>query len=268
MTSFSNALQHYARLFYRYLRLSIVENLQFPLDFLMSFVDLLFQTGELALFWWSLFKLGIIVGKWSGDELLLFLTISIFSDVISRFARGFRDLEFHLLDGSFDQFLVRPLHPIMGYILSQTNFFGGLLSLILASSSLIYLLASGRVVLHHALIGFAVMIIGTCAFQLLYGLVSLLAFWFGKIYMAREILFSFADAKKYPLDVFPKTILGFFTYVVPLSLMITIPTKILLGTYQNPIRYFILALGLFVIFIVIFKVVLQHALRRYESTGS
>ncbi len=264
MTSIVNTL----RLVKRYIRLSIQDNLQFPTEFIMTFFDLVFEMGELVLFWVSLFQLGILVGKWSGNQLLLFLVMNIFSGVLGRISRGFRDLEYRLLDGSFDNYLIRPTHPMLTLLLQNTNFFNGLLHLIVGVFFFSYLIISRSVVIHHVFIGFGVLIFGTGAFQLLYGLFSLLAFWVGKIYTARSLIFSFQQANAYPLDVFPKSILRFFTYVIPLSLMITVPTKILLGQYQHPLYFLGLSILFFLLFLFLFQKVLKRALKHYQSTGS
>lgn len=264
MTSIASTL----RLMKRYIRLSIRDNLQFPVEFVMSFFDMMFEMGELVLFWFSLFQLGILVGKWTGNQLMLFIAMNIFSGVVGRISRGFRDLEYRLLDGSFDSYLIRPTHPMLTLLLQNTNFFNGLLYLIVGLCFFLYLIFSGTVVVQHVLIGFGVLIFGTGAFQLLYGLFSLLAFWVGKIYTARSLIFSFQQANSYPLDVFPKSVLRFFTYVIPLSLMITVPTKILLGQYHQPIYFLGLSFLFFVVLFLIFQSVLKRALKHYQSTGS
>ena len=112
------------------------------------------------------------------------------------------------------------------------------------------------------------LIAGTLAYELLYGTFSLLAFWFGKIFYARNLVFSFRSIRKYPLDIFSAPIKNIFTFVIPLAFIATIPTNIVLGRLQYPTIYFILSVVLLLIAYALFNYVLKRALAKYESTGS
>ena len=242
-----NTIVRELRIINSYIRLSYKNYIQFPLDFLMNFVMVLFDVIGVVLFWWSLAELNISLVGWTNAELLVFVGFSVFSEAVSKILFGFRDLEYFILDGSFDKFLIRPINPIKTMLLEKLNIFAIVCKTILAVLTLIA---------------------GTLAYELLYGTFSLLAFWFGKIYYARNLVFSFRSIRKYPLDIFSAPIKNIFTFIIPLAFIATIPTNIILGRLQYPTIYFILSVVLLLIVYALFNYVLKRALAKYESTGS
>ncbi|HIY57294.1 MAG TPA: ABC-2 family transporter protein [Candidatus Tetragenococcus pullicola] len=254
------------KLIRRYMRLSFLKTFQSPIDLVMNLAFSALDIFSLFLFWISLFQLGFSLENWDPLDLLLFVAVSLFSEAVNRCFFGFRDLEYTILDGSFDKFLTWPIAPIASVLLEKMGSFSVLLK---ASLALILIVGSAFFTpLTHVGLALFCSLLGSVAFALLYGTFSLLCFWFGKIYTARELVFSFQEAKNYPLDILPKKIGDFFTRIVPLAFLATIPTKIMLGKIDHPYLYL---LGILVLTSLIFGLycfVQKRALLRYQSTGS
>lgn len=250
----------------RYFRLSFLKTFQSPIDIVMNLAFIGLDIFSLFLFWISIFNLGFEEKNWSQMELLVFIALSLFSEGVSRFFFGFRDLEYFILDGSFDKFLTWPVPPILSVLLEKINGFTmgvkGLLSLSMIGVISFY------TPLQHIFLGLLCSILGSVAFSLLYGTFSLLCFWFGKIYTARELVFSFQEAKRYPIDILPKKVGDFFTRIVPLAFLATIPAKIILGKIAHPYYYLGGIILLAGIIFLLYLVVQKRALARYQSTGS
>ncbi|WDV46684.1 ABC-2 family transporter protein [Clostridiaceae bacterium M8S5] len=263
-----STIAKYARLFKRYQILSYVDLLQFPFEIGMKFLNLVFSIGTIYVFWISVFYIGVSFKNWGVYGIIILASMNVLSNAVSRVSFGFRDLEYKILDGSFDKYLVRPVHPIFTLLMERTSFFYISTQVMISIAMLMYCVGKGNVVLHNSLIAFLCLIIGTIALDVLYGTFTLLAFWFGKIYYARELVFSFKQAKKYPLDVFPKTFINIFTYFIPLAYLSTVPAKILLGKYNRPYFFLFIAIILLVINLVLFNILWKKALSRYNSTGS
>lgn len=252
----------------QYLVMSFKNQVQFPVDFAMNFVNVLFDLLSLVLFWYSISTMGIVVENWSGPELVVFIAMNTLAVSVGGIFFGFRDLEYDVINGKFDKYLIRPVNAMKSVILEKFHIFSILSRAVVAAGLLVAARFVFDVELHHGLCAFAVLCIGTTAYQVLYGTVSLLTFWVGKIYTAREIIFSFRKAQDYPLDIFPKIMQGILTYVMPLGFMSYIPTVILLGKTEDGFMWIVIALALCVIIYLIFKTVLKYALLRYSSTGS
>ena len=106
-------------------------------------------------------------------------------------------------------------------------------------------------------------------FVVLYSLWFLLgatSIWFVKIYNVTEVLRGLLEAGRYPIAAYPAVYRFFFTFVVPVAFLTTVPAEAMLGKTQF-IWLFgagILALVLFLISIAFWR----FALRFYTSASS
>ena len=73
-----NTIVRELRIINSYIRLSYKNYIQFPLDFLMNFVMVLFDVIGVVLFWWSLAELNISLVGWTNAELLVFVGLVCF----------------------------------------------------------------------------------------------------------------------------------------------------------------------------------------------
>ena len=58
--------------------------------------------------------------------------------------------------------------------------------------------------------------------------------WFVKIYNATEVLRGFVEAGRYPISAFPSSFRLFFTFVIPVTFLTTIPAQTLLHRIEWP----------------------------------
>lgn len=106
-------------------------------------------------------------------------------------------------------------------------------------------------------------------FMILYSLWFMLgatSIWFVKIYNVTEVLRGLLEAGRYPIVAYPVAYRFFFTFVVPVAFLTTIPAEVMLGRGQTVwiISAGILALILF----LVAKYFWQFALRFYTSASS
>jgi ABC-2 type transport system permease protein len=113
------------------------------------------------------------------------------------------------------------------------------------------------------------------AVPLLFGLISLYSLWFilgatsvwfVKIYNVTEVLRGFLEAGRFPMVAYPTVYRFFFTFVVPVAFLTTIPAEVILGRgeFVWVAGAAILALGL----LVVSGVFWRFALRFYTSASS
>ena len=110
---------------------------------------------------------------------------------------------------------------------------------------------------------------------LLFGLLSLYSLWFMlgatsiwfvKIYNVTEVLRGLLEAGRYPMVAYPTAYRFFFTFVVPVAFLTTVPAEAMLGRVQGVwvIGAGLLALGL----LFAASVFWRFALRFYTSASS
>lgn len=108
-----------------------------------------------------------------------------------------------------------------------------------------------------------------CGLVILYSLWFMLgatSIWFVKIYNVTEVLRGLVEAGRYPMIAYPATYRFFFTYIVPVAFLTTIPAEVMLGRLQINwlIGAALLALALFWISTWFWR----FALRFYTSASS
>ncbi len=258
----------YIKIIKRYIILSFRNLIAFPFEFAMRFMHLFISIGFIFVFWISIFNTGIAFSDWNVYGIILLSGVNMLSKAISSITFRFRDLEYYIIDGSFDKYLMRPINPFFSMLMESLNIFSIVSNTIISIIVIIFVSKVGNVQLYNIGYGLISLIFGTLGFELLYGSFSLLAFWFGKIYSARELIFSFRKANSYPMDIFPKNFLNIFTYIIPLAFLSTIPTKILLGKIENTIYFTAIAFVLFILNLLLFNIISKFALAKYNSTGS
>lgn len=108
-----------------------------------------------------------------------------------------------------------------------------------------------------------------CGLVILYSLWFILgatSIWFVKIYNITEVLKGFLEAGRYPITGYPAVYRFFFTFVLPVSFLTTIPAQSMLGEIE-----FTSLLGAGLLAFVLFFISTQFwrfALRFYTSASS
>jgi ABC-2 type transport system permease protein len=90
--------------------------------------------------------------------------------------------------------------------------------------------------------------------------------WFVKIYNVTEVLRGFLDAGRYPIVAYPSVYRFFFTFIVPVTFLTTVPAEILLG--RSPIGWVIGAACLGLTLLLLSNLLWRFALRFYTSASS
>ena len=90
--------------------------------------------------------------------------------------------------------------------------------------------------------------------------------WFVKIYNVTEVLRGFLEAGRYPIAAYPAVYRFFFTFIIPVAFLTTVPAQAMLGKTEIVwlIGAGVLALILFLIAIAFWR----FALRFYTSASS
>ncbi|PSM49751.1 ABC transporter permease [Chroococcidiopsis sp. CCALA 051] len=113
------------------------------------------------------------------------------------------------------------------------------------------------------------------AIPLIFGFISLYSLWFMlgatsiwfvKIYNVTEVLRGLLEAGRYPMVAYPIAYRFFFTFVVPVAFLTTVPAETMLGRVQIG---WVIGAGLLALFLfAIATVFWRFALRFYTSASS
>ncbi|HEY3237910.1 MAG TPA: ABC-2 family transporter protein [Polyangiaceae bacterium] len=247
---------------------SLGSEAEYRINFLVACLSSL---GNLvgSLFALSLFyQKGGQLGDWRWLEALIIMALfTILQGTMRAFlnANLSRIVE-HVRTGTLDFILLKPVSS--QFWLSMRRFSpSGLPDLLIGIGMLGY--ASHRLSL-SPLAGLVAMLPLASSLLILYSLWYVIAtttIWFVKIYNVTEVLQSVLAAGRFPIDAFPPGVYRFFfTFVIPVAFMTTVPARFLLGRggLDNLLWSVLFALGLFTFSCLFWR----FALRSYGSASS
>ena len=246
---------------------SIAAELEYRLNFLLatfgSFGSLIGSLFGLSLF----YRGGYQFQGWSWEQALIVLGI------------------FTLLQGFSTTFLVPNLNQIVKQVQQGTLDF----VLLKPISSQFWLSARTvspwgfpDLIFGSAVIGYAGSRLGVTpiayalsAVPLLFGLLSLYSLWFMlgatsiwfvKIYNVTEVLRGMLEAGRYPMAAYPIAYRFFFTFIIPVAFLTTIPAETMLQRVD--LIWIVGAAGLAIALLLISRAFWKFALRFYTSASS
>lgn len=90
--------------------------------------------------------------------------------------------------------------------------------------------------------------------------------WLGKLPELHEAFLSLYEINKYPIDIYQGILKTFFIFFLPLAVMVTFPTRFLLGSLSLSFIFWSFASGLLTLYVS--HVFWNFALKRYTSASS
>ncbi|MCY7366766.1 MAG: ABC transporter permease [Chamaesiphon sp.] len=222
---------------YRYLNLikifwktAIASELEYRLNFVFAALSSL---GGLAGSLFSLFlfyRKGYNFQGWRWEEALIVVGIFTFLEGFANtfLASNLSRIVKHIQNGTLDFVLLKPISS--QFWLSFHSFsLWGIPDLLFGLGIIFYggsLLEIGIVAYFLAAIP---LIFGMIIMYSLWFMLGATSIWFTKIYNMTEVLKGLLAAGRFPIAAYPATYRFFFTFVVPVAFMTTIPAQILLG---------------------------------------
>lgn len=204
---------------------------------------------------------------WSWEESLMVMGVfTLLAGYTNTFLTpNLNRIVMHVEDGTLDFVLLKPIDSQLWVSLRQLSPWGvpdlvfglGLvgysaLRLDVAPSSLL-----------TALVPFA---FGMVTLYSLWFFLASTSIWFVKIYNATEVLHGLLDAGRYPMSAYPAAYRFFFTFIVPVAFLTTVPAEAALGRGQAPwvVGAALLSAALFLACRTFWRL----ALRSYTSASS
>ncbi|HBQ97340.1 MULTISPECIES: ABC transporter permease [unclassified Roseofilum] len=123
-----------------------------------------------------------------------------------------------------------------------------------------------NLVISDFILGLFPLFFGILILYSLWFLLGTTSVWFVKIYNITEVLRALLDAGRYPVIAYPIAYRVFFTFVVPVAFLTTVPAQALLG--EIDMTWFIGSLLLAIALLILSNVFWKFALRYYTSASS
>ncbi|GFP77404.1 ABC transporter permease [Clostridium fungisolvens] len=259
------------RLYYKYFLMHLKSVMQYKTSFFLTTIGQGMTTFFSFLSMYFLFdRFGNIEGYTFKEVLLCFSTIFMSYSLAECFARGFDSFSSIISNGEFDRIMVRPRSEILQVLGSRIEFtrVGRLIQAICVFS---YAIISGGVYWDtHKIITITFMILGgVCIFSGLFMIYAAICFF---TLEGLELMNIFTDGGRelaqYPLNIYNKWVVRFFTFIVPLAFINYYPFLYIIGKSKgNEFLYMISPLAA-VLFWIPSNILWKFGVKHYKSTGS
>jgi ABC-2 type transport system permease protein len=261
------------RIFTALARYGLAREFAFRANYLVKLLVEVLWLAILLAFYRTIFAKTSLVAGWSEPQYLFFLGCyfalaglieALFLGNCNEFADLIRsgDLDYYLLKPVDEQFLVTCRQIDWG---SAPNFLMGIGVMILALAEMHWPLGWGQLFL------FVVLFVScsTIAYSFLVLLTSM-AVWFTRNQSLYELWWLFTSLMRYPKEIFAgpwaAPLGSFFTYIIPILLVINIPARVMVKAIDPRMIVFTLAVS--VVLVVGSRRFFHYALKRYRSASS
>ncbi len=258
-------LQVYSYFNYSSFSIELEYKINLFIDLLTSILGLIGSVFLLSIF----FSNTDDIGGWNFNQALIIQGIyTILNGVTNTwFNPNLKELVKYIREGTLDYVLLKPIDSqfwISFKRISPT----GLIEILLGFFVLIYCFYINKI--SFTFWSFFLLIITLiCSISILYSLwflISTTTIWFVKTWNATEVLRSFLYMGRFPMDSFSFSLRIFFSTVIPITFITTIPSEVLLGL--SPAWKIMLEVLVSMTFLIFSRKFWKFALRFYTSASS
>ncbi|MBD2344583.1 ABC transporter permease [Anabaena subtropica] len=260
-------MSRYGKILRLFWSAAIAAEMEYRINFLIATLSSL---GNLAgsLFGLFLFyRTGYTFAGWSWEAALIVLGIFTLLQGFSAtfLAPNLNRIVRHVQEGTLDFVLLKPIRSQF-WLSTHTLSPWGVPDLIFGGAIIGYAGKRLGLEINDYLLSILPLLCGLVILYSLWFMLGATSIWFVKIYNATEVLRGLLEAGRYPMVAYPAAYRFFFTFIIPVTFLTTIPAEVMLGRVQIP-----WLMGAVVLAIALFWASSQFwrfALRFYTSASS
>ena len=256
------------KLYIKTLKMHIKTTLEYKISFIISFISQILVFFSFYFIILSLFsKFGNIKGFTLYEVLLCFSIIQFGYAFCETFARGIDQFDKLIIKGDFDRLLIRPqniLIQVLCYDLDLVKISRLIQAIIVFVIALVNLNIDWNIL---KVVALTLMVLSSIV--IFFGIFLLAASFCFFTIQGLEVRNLFTDGGKhmaqYPIGVFNKGFMLFFTFIIPYAFVNYYPLLYVLGKSNN-IFYMLSPLIVFIYLIPCF-IIFNKGSKRYQSVG-
>lgn len=251
----------------RFWSTSLASEMEYRVNFLVS---TLYSLGQLA---GTLFTVNVLYNKgyqfagWTREESYLVVALFTLLDGIttSALSPNLSRIVAHVQRGTLDFVLLKPLDE--QFQLSTRNLTPwGFPNIVFSLILIAY--AGPRIPLTWTAypLGAVSIVLSVLILYALWFMVATTTIWFTKVWNATEVLRAFIESGKYPLSAYHLFVRFFFTFILPVAFLTTIPAELMKGV-RGPI-FLLIEAGIAALLLLLGRAFWKWAMRYYTSASS
>lgn len=260
-------LKRYLQVLKLFWATALAAELEYRVNFLIaslsSFGGLIGSLFGLFLFYGA----GYSFQNWDWNQALIVLGIFTLLQGFSAtfLAPNLNRIVRHIQQGTLDFVLLKPISSQF-WLSAHTLSPWGLPDLVFGSAMILYAGSKLGLGLNNYLMGLIPISFGFLILYSLWFMLGAMSIWFVKIYNVTEVLRGLLEAGRFPMVAYPMSYRLFFTFIVPVAFLTTVPAEVIL---QRGELSWTLGAAILAIFLLwASSAFWQFALRFYTSASS
>ncbi len=249
---------------------SIAAEMEYRSNFVLTFVTSAMMLGGAVLTLAVLFQHDYQMGGWTWPQALMVVAIYTILDGFQQtFLAPNRTRITELVrEGTLDFVLLKPIDSQFWLSVYKISIWG-LPNLVLGVAMLIYAGMRTRPPLDAGdyALGLPMIVLGVAILYALGYMLSTLTVWFIKMNNITYAMAALLEAGRYPIPAYPLPYRVFFTFVLPVAFMTTVPAQTMLGMSGSAV-WIVGSLGVAVVMLIAARLFWRFALRYYTSASS
>lgn len=246
---------------------AIAAELEYRINFLVSSLTSLGNLVGSIFTLFLFYRTGYTFAGWKWEEALVVLGIfTILQGFSSTFlVPNLNKIVDHVQQGTLDFVLLKPISSQF-WLSTRTVSPWGLPDVIFGLIVLGYAGSKLHLPVGNYWWGIIPLGFGLVSLYSLWFVLGATSIWFVKIYNVTEVLRGLLEAGRYPMVAYPAGYRVFFTFVVPVAFLTTVPAETLLGRGEVG---WVLGAGILAVVLLLFSIGFwRFALRFYTSASS
>jgi len=257
------------RLYFKFMKVHFKSELQYKMSFILSFLS------QFLVFFGYYFTIICLFDKFSNlkgftlyEVLLTFAIIQFGFAFCETFFRGIDTFDNLIVDGTFDRLLLRPQNILLQVFVNEVSFvkisrlIQSIIILIIAVANIDVIWSIDKIItLIFMLFASVIVFLGIFILAASYCFLTV---------KGLEVRNVFTDGGKhmaqYPIGIFKKGFLFFFTYIIPYGFVNYYPLLYILGKTDN--KLLIISPLITLLYLIPCIIVFYKGVKRYSSTGS
>jgi len=229
-----NNWQRYGKVLRRFWGAAIAAELEYRLNFLIAALSSLTALSSSLFGLFLFYRTGYRFQGWSWEEALIVLGIFTLLQGASAtlLTPNLNRIVNHVQDGTLDFVLLKPVSSQF-WLSTRTVSPWGLTDVFFGMVIIVY--AGTRLQLSPVsyLWGLVPLLLGLVSLYSLWFMLGATSIWFVKVYNVTEVLRGLLDAGRFPIVAYPAAYRVFFTFVVPVAFLTTVPAQTILGRTES-----------------------------------
>lgn len=260
---------NYFRLFIAFLRVSLMSELAYRVNFFVQLFQSLLNLGLSLIGLAVIFSFTDTLGGWRPDEVLAlvgvyFLVGGIISLIIQP---GMQELIDSVRHGTLDFALTKP-EDAQFIISIQRVEIWSLIDIMMGLGVLVFALArmGERVGGGEAAIFILMLLAGGVIIYSFWLILAALSFWFVRVENILTVFQSMFEAGRWPISLYPGWLRYGLTFVVPVAFAVTVPAEALTGRLNW--ETLLIAVALAVVLFIVSRLFWRSGLRHYTGASA